>query len=544
MPTPYFTIHFYASIFSSTNAAKANVPAAVQYFSTQQNSWLSITKSSTDTSGTFKDDFELPMSISKNDEITRSLKDMISSGGIPSFRLILDEKNESEKSYLLSNLYTIDVIDEEQTIKINFGKNWLLNKEDYIAIAPNTYLICSKIFDNQEELENCLEEKEVLRNQNNQISVSLEELEKERDQIEVKKNMLEKEKQKVEQLNENLNAEILKNKESINSLSNSLKTCEGEKLKHETRIETLLQEINEISSQLATCKEKDYSQLEEKYKKLEKDAQKCTEEKEKLALEIESKTDRIEQLIKEKEACEDLKTALKTELEETKTELIDYKNKLKECESTDCDQLKKDYEQLKEEKDQLETNIEICNQNNQGLNDKIEALEDELKEIATYNESENPNNVEARDVYTGIAKEVKEAQLALVGSNMKLGNIKLNLKALVNKSPTGLSYNLLDTDAAMAIHEGAISTIEMDVLTNEDVTPPNSETNLPNLIGLTETAVRKRLNAFGLKLKPVYTTEGNEERTIGQSYKQIPESNTPVSSDQIVTVFFAKNKTS
>lgn len=725
MPNTYFTITFTSVLYSHANKAIKNLTTNVEYFSTYENRWVALTQGTTNGLGILKATFDLPARISAVDDKTQAIKDIISSGSIPTFRLALPAEDDKQDVFILSNTYAIKVDNESLLIDINFGKKWMLPDGKSVKINNTEYLITSNSYGINEDLNDCLKAKEQLTAELETLRNIVEEMTAVNERVLSERNEFEK---KYNEANtgltncrfkfENLSAELgflqgknIELQNGIDTLTENLKASEDkngilleEKTELEQRIESLMQDLKKcqdngalwekeklelektiidlkqklkdcrseggnweeerneleetiegLTEELKTCQIKGSLLEEEKFElgksitTLTQDLQACQDEggvlaEEKLGLEntiinlteklktcqnkggvleeekiklegtianlqeelkacqsnggdrdaeiIELKTT-IAILTQELKACQDRGSLLKEEHLELENTIANLTQKLKECRSKSGDweivrgelestiaTLTKELQAcqdrsgiLEKEKTELETTITILNQNlnnchdqrdrlegektelaktveilNQNLTDcktKTSRLEEEkatveskLKEAVAHQTDENPNKISARAVYTGIANELKEAQTALEGTNFRLGNVKLSLKALVNKSPTGISYELLDKEVAKELPENAISTVEMDVIMDEPIAANNSS-QLPNLVGYTETVVRKRLNAMGLKLKPVYS-KGVPNVALGQSYKQQPDIDTAISTGQVVTVFFAK----
>ena len=89
------------------------------------------------------------------------------------------------------------------------------------------------------------------------------------------------------------------------------------------------------------------------------------------------------------------------------------------------------------------------------------------------------------------------------------------------------------------MNAAAISDVRIDVATEEQPTAINTSL-VPNVIGLTESAARKRLSHHQQEIKVVYQVFKN--KVIGQAVKQIPAAGEQLEETQVVTVIFAKQE--
>lgn len=136
----------------------------------------------------------------------------------------------------------------------------------------------------------------------------------------------------------------------------------------------------------------------------------------------------------------------------------------------------------------------------------------------------------------------KQQKKNTASSGFKLSNISINLKTVAEKDEQGLRFQVIDINNASSINGAAISDIKIDI--TEDETPISSNDLIaPKLIGLTETAARKYLEKFNLRLDPVYQFMNTENSSIseGQAFRQSPEPGEVVILDSTITVIFAKN---
>ena len=156
---------------------------------------------------------------------------------------------------------------------------------------------------------------------------------------------------------------------------------------------------------------------------------------------------------------------------------------------------------------------------------------------ANTGEPETPP-VPIQDLYANLVSEIATATDTADGLPFKLSNISLKLKALVHGDGESLSASLLTLENSENVNGEAISELVFDItpVTNRE----NNAIAVPNLLGLTETAVRKVLKNLGLKLNPVY--QKKDSVVIGDSFKQFPSPGTNTQPNQLVTVIFNKHE--
>lgn len=152
-------------------------------------------------------------------------------------------------------------------------------------------------------------------------------------------------------------------------------------------------------------------------------------------------------------------------------------------------------------------------------------------------ETENPP-IPIQDLYTNIVSEIEAATETSVDSAFKLSNISLKLKAVIHGDGESLSASLLDLENSENVNGNAISELVFDI------TPVNNrETTdgiMPDITGLTETAVRRILKSLGLRLNPVY--QKKDTVVNGDSFKQSPAKGTSIQPNQLITVIFSKHE--
>jgi uncharacterized protein (DUF3084 family) len=183
------------------------------------------------------------------------------------------------------------------------------------------------------------------------------------------------------------------------------------------------------------------------------------------------------------------------------------------------------------------------------------AIQEKLAEIATLDAQKGELEAEVasltgpampvKDVYTNIVDELQSAadQLESGSSRFSLANLSLDLKTTVFQTPEGeLLLQLVDNNSAKNVIEGAVSSLQFDVGEGGGTVAVGPGIS-PNVNGLTETAVRFKLSSLGLKLEPIYHPVGeDDDRVIGQSFKQTPAAGDDISAEGTITVIFAKKQ--
>ncbi|MNY22559.1 PASTA domain protein [compost metagenome] len=148
--------------------------------------------------------------------------------------------------------------------------------------------------------------------------------------------------------------------------------------------------------------------------------------------------------------------------------------------------------------------------------------------------------VAINEIYSGIVSEIEKATERSANSLFKLSNISLKLKAMVHKDGEAMSASLLDMINSEDVNGNAISEILFDITPNQTGVVEGGR--IPDLIGLTETAVRRVLKTYDLKLNPVY--QQNIDVVNGDSFKQSPNAGGRVPENKVITVIFSKNEQS
>lgn len=453
-------IQFRGILCNSSNEPVADFHTIIQFYNMNLNSWVSLTETLIFNEGKLNYLLEIPDRISTSNQTIRIVREVLKSGGVPSFRIV-KENRKQEKLEIVARDVEVHIVKEKELLIIDFGKNWLL-KEEAIITTETSRIIASSI----------------PMFEMNQLIATYE-----------------KDKQAFQQEREVLQQEI--------SILN-------------TNVTTLSQEKEVLASQLVAIedqvneKEVRNSELNEAVNALNTRLSVAEEEREVFQQKVIEITLERDNLIKERSAFLDSVKLLQ-------------------------DNVKRHKEAIKTRDTELQAKQVLIN----SLEKKAVGLEKELEEAKAFNNTEHPNKLAASKVYGSIVKDVIKADEELQTSRFKLANVSLNLKTTVEKGPEGTMLGLLDFETAKGINGAAISDISIDIVPNAAAVE-NEGQKMPNILGLTETAVRKLLLEYGLKLDAVYHPTKDTNLIAGQSFKQSPAPEANITEGQEVIVIFAK----
>lgn len=171
------------------------------------------------------------------------------------------------------------------------------------------------------------------------------------------------------------------------------------------------------------------------------------------------------------------------------------------------------------------------------LENTILDLQRQIEELSReINFDERP--IPVNTLYTNLIREIDESTQSNRDANFKLANISLKLKTLVSSDENGLNAQLFHLSQMDQINGAAVSEIVFDIAPS--TTPAPQTGTMPNLLGLTETAVRKILDSLGLRLNPVF--QNNKQVVNGDSFKQTPAEGAEFKINDFVTVIFSKHE--
>jgi len=496
MATQVKYIQFKGEFYDASNQSITGVAVAIQFYNTNLNTWVSLTQAIKINASKMAHTIEIPDRIATKNQTIRIVRETLKSGGAPSFRVIKFDPKQQLPEVLASN-FKVENNEKKQTLGIDFGSNWLLGEEGILATQTHK-AIASPV--------------PVFRFEN-----AVREIESERAEL-LKQHMDTANRMTTLQATiTNLNNE----KETLNTALAQARTAVEER---DVSMDGLQQQLSLLTTQVA-----------------EETTAKVTLQKS--------------------------NTALKQQvanLQKTVTELREKEGENYEMKYTDLQQKVADLEQAQgnaqQQKETFESSIaklqEDLKERNDTINHKdtellakqllIETLEQKtgeltrtVQEFKDFKEADHPNKLEASKVYGSIVKDVIKADEELLNSKYKLANVSLNLKTTVEKGPAGTMLGLLDFETAKGINAAAVSDISIDVVPNSAAVE-TATSKMPHLLGLTETAVRKLLADYELKLDAVYHRTDNANLVAGQSFKQSPAAETSIKPGQEVIVIFAK----
>jgi hypothetical protein len=233
----------------------------------------------------------------------------------------------------------------------------------------------------------------------------------------------------------------------------------------------------------------------------------------------------------------------KTEMESYQQELELVNSNLKTLTSqyqtlyASNEELKKNHALLKEQKAALDNNLVLAKSDLKKQESYVQQLETKITDLSKETSSEN-TSVPIKNLYSDIITEIETANKFTESSSFRLSNISLKLKAIIQKEGDTLSASLMDLSNSGKVNGNSISEMVFDItpVRNTEVAPGK----MPDVIGLTETAVRRILKSIDLRLNPVY--QNNRNVVNGDSFKQSPAPGNDFQANQLITVIFSKHE--
>lgn len=464
MPVNIEYIQFKGELLNTKNQPESNLNISIQFFNINLNSWVSLAEKLVVEDSKIYSSIKIPDRISTSNQTIRIVREIIKSGGVPSFRIIKTNK-KSKLIEVIASDFKVHIQKKKETLIVDFGTYWLLPKKG--IVNAKTHLIIATSLP--------------ISNFYSKIS-------------------------KIEQEKEELVKLHTEAKKTISSLNKNVKQLSDEKkafnlasknVKNQTQEKGILQSQNTKSkAKVSESETTNQQNFKEKYFSLQEKLVSIEKEKKNLSQEKNSFLASIAKFQKD---------------------------------------VKKDKEIISNKNAELRSNQILIN----SLEQKTSKLEKELDEIKKFNKTDHPNKLSASKVYGSIVKDVIKADEELLNSKFKLANVSLNLKTTVEKSAEGTMLGLLDLETAKNVNSAAISDISIDIVPNSNAIVNNGQ-KMPNILGLTETAVRKILTEYSLKLDAVYHVTKDSNLVEGQSFKQSPAPDTNIIEGQEVIVIFAK----
>ncbi|MFL0070695.1 PASTA domain-containing protein [Tenacibaculum maritimum] len=481
MSVKYRSLSFQCQLYTAANQGVMNYLIDIEFFNINQGKWDKLQKELPFKEGKCTFLYTIPSRIPRTAIVPRMIRETIASGSMPMFRIVV---SGIEKTQIIAEAPLVNIHPKEARISIDFQKLWLLDKA--LVVNRNVESIIA-------------------------TPVFLGAIEKE--QIKLRK---EKEKliEKIAML------------QSENEETRS--TLKGEINRLYVNLRELRENTNAIKEVLEK-KEKEIVALKERLKNNDVINNNAEEVRE-LRLKIKALTEAIEILKKEYFFLKKEKQQIEATLEKAQNDLIVNQTTIDKL----VTQLKEMQASNKDKNHEIKRLLATVKDKDQDLKD----LEKRLEEVKSYIDAEHPNKLAAKKVYHSIMSDIAIADKEMSTSRFKLANISMNLKATIEKGPEGTMLGLLDFEAAKQINGAAVSDIHIDIIPNQTTT---AKTNtIPNIIGLTETATRKMLTSYGLKLEVVYQPTNDPKLIEGQAIRQSPEAGKEFYEGEEVIVIFAK----
>ncbi|WP_275315680.1 PASTA domain-containing protein [Tenacibaculum bernardetii] len=577
MATKYRSLLFKCDLLAANNTSLKSYSIDIEFLDIKNRKWEKLVMGIETKKGLLSHAYEIPVRLAKEEVITRLVRDCMSEGSLPMFRIV---KSNEQETLILSEAPSLFFDEENLEIVIDFNKLWLLD-DSLITKRGASTIIASPIYLHhfQKEFFKLQEENKSLtsltklqeinfKKINEKFSIQLKEFNahlNEHEETEaLLKQSLENSLNEITNLKEQLNYSSKDdNSEEFNQLLKKLedKTNEIEQLleklnKQDEQVSILQEQLeilksssiinDELTVRIAELK-KSVTEYEEKtivlQQYLEEKNQEINLLKEALSklkndsIEINKlkeflleKTNEVKNLQQTKNKLEQENKAIIFEVEKTKNALQTQQNSI-----DDLVEKVKTSQQIVSEKN---SEIVALAQNTSVKESEITKLQTKVTEIQSFVDAENPNKLDAKKVYSSIINDIAVADAEMDTSRFKMANISLNLKATIEKGPEGTLFGLVDFESAKDINAAAISNISIDVVPN--TTSVKYQNNVPNIIGLTETAARKIITNYGLKLDVIYQPTDNPNFIEGQAIKQIPAAESELIQGQEVIVIFAK----
>ncbi|MFK7747608.1 MAG: PASTA domain-containing protein [Kordia sp.] len=627
------SIQFKHLLYDVNNKPAKTVKVQIQFYNVNLKKWLPLTDALILESGKLLHIVKIPYRISTSDQTIRVVREVIKSGGTPSFRII-NAASQSGNPEVIATTFTA-VIKDDVSLTIDFGESWLLDSKKYIAKADHV-IIASQVpmFELMDSIRTIEEEKETAIAQVSGLNATITSLADERELLQTQLSTVQSDFQTNAQQLADLNINLQTVSANLASERTLRETLEVDKTNLETALATQREQmetmevstgdtlaiemerdtaiaqvsgLNDAVATLSNEREMLQTQLSTVQNDVEIKEQEVAELSESLeAVRVNLTTERTlrETLQTEKNNLEtvvatqreqietmevvnvgdnnfeilynDLQqevsniSIVRDDLEQQVADITVVKNNL-ELQvaniSTQRDDLQVQVANVTTERDNLSQekiafqtsitqlqdavqqekalvtvkNTELLQKQTlvESLQRETETLQQELAEAQDFNVTDHPNKLTASKVYSSIVNDVVKADSELVNSKYKLANVSLNLKTTVEKGPDGTIFGLLDYESAKDVNSAAISDISIDIVPT-DTASTTVDQKMPNILGLTETAVRKVLINNGLKLDAVYHPTNDDKLIEGQSFKQSPAPDATIVEGQEVIVIFAK----
>jgi predicted nuclease with TOPRIM domain len=531
------------SLYGENSRPKAKLPIYIQYYEVSKNEWVSIYVATIE-----KGILSIEETTKSRVKALMAFFKIIKDNQIPELRIIAQKKLYSlEKKEVLTAMYAFYFEEENSLLHFDFGTAYLLNEEllknqkgfrDFIVVT-SPYSFANQKQNKKEiqrlefSLKTCLANQDKLKGDLGESQIQLKGKEEQYNDLSNKF-------EEVKKQNESALKEYSILQENFESLQKEVNDCETAKekinadlIKEQKENEKLNNKIAELNKKIKST-DNDLKEAKKEIKRLTPFENKYLD----LKKDFDVLNETYKSKIRELEDCSKLNKELKDNYDSLLIEKQDYQEKLEICNS--------EKKQCEEERIKLNEKIKILEENLSKIEKDLSIKEDKIIELtSTIDELSKEIEFDMRPmpvsgVYANIVNEIQLAE-TLNKSNFKLANIQLKLKTLVNRDKEGVNLQFLNHQTAKEVNGNSISEVLMDIESS-----PNRVTELaklPNLIGFTETAIRRILSNLGLRLNPVYQkTESNIPS--GESFKQSPTLDSEIENNQLITVIFSKNEQS
>lgn len=531
------------SLYGENSRPKAKLPIYIQYYEVSKNEWVSIYVATIE-----KGILSIEETTKSRAKALMAFFKIIKDNQIPELRIIAQKNLYSlEKKEVLTAMYAFYFEEENSLLHFDFGTAYLLNEEllknqkgfrDFIVVT-SPYSFANQKQNKKEiqrlefSLKTCLANQDKLKEDLGESQIQLKGKEEQYNDLSNKF-------EEVKKQNESALKEYSILQENFESLQKEVNDCETAKekinadlIKEQKENEKLNNKIAELNKKIKST-DNDLKEAKKEIKRLTPFENKYLD----LKKDFDVLNETYKSKIRELEDCSKLNKELKDNYDSLLIEKQDYQEKLEICNS--------EKKQCEEERIKLNEKIKILEENLSKIERDLSIKEDKIIEL-TSKIDELTKDIEfdmrpmpVSGVYANIVNEIQLAE-TLNKSNFKLANIQLKLKTLVNRDKEGVNLQFLNHQTAKEVNGNSISEVLMDIESS-----PNRVTELaklPNLIGFTETAIRRILSNLGLRLNPVYQkTESNIPS--GESFKQSPTLDSEIENNQLITVIFSKNEQS
>ncbi|AXG70880.1 chromosome partition protein Smc [Kordia sp. SMS9] len=540
------SIQFQHILFDVNDKPVKTAKVQIQFYNVYLKSWLAFTDDLIVSSGKLVHALKIPSRISTTNQTIRVVREVLKSGGTPSFRII-SATSQSGLPEVIATTFTA-TIEGDSKLNIDFGKSWLLDPKAYIKKIDHLIIATQvPVFELSNTIRIMEEEKDNAVAQVTGLNTTITSLADERDsllsQLSIVQNDFETRNQQVADLN------------------NSLQTISANLANEQALRETLEVDKNNLEAELAAQREQmeglemaevGGANYQNMYDDLQEEVSNISIERDDLQLQISDITIERDDLIQQVSDISIERDNLQIQVSDISIERDNLQIQVSNL-TTEKDNLALEKVSFLASISQLQTAVqqekarvtakETELQNQQTLVNNLQVengkLQEQLAEAQDFSITDHPNKLSASKVYSSIVNDVVKAEEELVNSRYKLSNISLNLKTTVEKGPEGTIFGLLDYESAKDVNSAAISDISLDIVPS-DTLATNVSQKMPNILGLTETAVRKVLLNYGLQLDAVYHATEDKNLIAGQAFKQSPAPDTAVEEGQEVIVIFAK----